>query len=47
VSPGIGILVGGQGASPELVATADVGVCRHVADAVERVDALVMRAERN
>jgi methanogenic corrinoid protein MtbC1 len=47
VSPGIGILVGGQAASPKLVATADVAVCRHVADAVKRVDALVMRAERN
>ena len=45
--PGIGILVGGQGVVPGLVATADVAVCRHVADAVEHVDALVMRAERN
>ena len=46
-SAGIGILVGGQGVGQRPVATADVAVCRHVAGAVEHVDALVMRAERN
>ena len=46
-SGGIGILVGGQGVGARPIATADVAVCRHVADAVEHVDALVMRAERN
>jgi methanogenic corrinoid protein MtbC1 len=43
----IGILVGGQGIAPELAAAWDVTVCRHVADAVEQVDALVQQAGRN
>ena len=43
----IGILVGGQGIAPEMAAAWDVAVCRHVADAVEQVDALVKRAGRN
>jgi len=47
VSPGTGILVGGRGAGERPVVAADVAVCRHVADAVDHVDALVRRAERN
>jgi MerR family transcriptional regulator, light-induced transcriptional regulator len=43
----IGIVVGGQGILPEMAAEWDVVVCRHVADAVEEVDALVQRARRN
>jgi B12 binding protein len=43
----IGIVVGGQGIAPEIAAGWDVAVCRHVADAVEQVDALVQRARRN
>ena len=45
--PHIGIVVGGQGIVPEMAAGWDVEVCRHVADAVEQVDALVQRAGRN
>jgi methanogenic corrinoid protein MtbC1 len=47
VNPGIGLVVGGQGIPPEMVVGWDVAVCRHVADAVEQVDALVQRARRN
>lgn len=47
VAPDIGILVGGQGADPQISAGWDALVCRHVADAVEQVDALVQRAGRN
>lgn len=47
VSPPVGILVGGQGLAPGLTAGRDVVGCRHVADAVEQVDALVKQAPRN
>jgi len=47
VNPGIGLVVGGQGIPAEMVVGWDVAVCRHVADAVEQVDALVQRARRN
>jgi MerR family transcriptional regulator, light-induced transcriptional regulator len=47
VSGDIGILVGGRGVGEETVGGPDVAVCLHVADAVERVDALVMRAGHN
>jgi MerR family transcriptional regulator, light-induced transcriptional regulator len=43
----IGIVVGGQGIPQVLATRPDVAVCRHVADAIESVDALVMRAGRN
>ena len=39
--------VRGQGIAPEMAAAWDAAVCRHVADAVEQVDALVKRAGRN
>jgi 5-methyltetrahydrofolate--homocysteine methyltransferase len=45
--PDIGILVGGRGVDPQLSAGWDAVVCRHVADAVEQVDALVQHAGRN
>jgi hypothetical protein len=47
VVPVVGILVGGQGLAPEMTVAWDVVVCRHVADAVDQVDALVKRARRN
>jgi methanogenic corrinoid protein MtbC1 len=47
VSPGIGLVVGGQGIAPGMDIGWDVAVCRHVADAVEQVDAIVTRAGRN
>lgn len=46
-SPDVGIVVGGRAVDDRLVAGWDVAVCRHVADAVDRVDALVKRAGRN
>jgi methanogenic corrinoid protein MtbC1 len=42
-----GILLGGRGVDEGLAARTDVVVCRHVADAVAHVDALVRRAGRN
>jgi MerR family transcriptional regulator, light-induced transcriptional regulator len=45
--PDVGILVGGRGVDPQLSAGWDAVVCRHVADAVEQVDALVQQAGRN
>jgi methanogenic corrinoid protein MtbC1 len=47
VAPDAGILLGGRGVDHVLVALPDVLVCRHVADAVPHVDALVRRAGRN
>jgi MerR family transcriptional regulator, light-induced transcriptional regulator len=47
ISPGTGIVVGGGGVDEQLATTWDVVLCRHVADAVEQVDALVKRASRN
>jgi MerR family transcriptional regulator, light-induced transcriptional regulator len=44
---GTAILVGGGGVEDRLAAGWDVAVCRHVADAVDQVDALVKRARRN
>ena len=46
-SPDVGILVGGLGADEAWTATEGVVVCRHVAEAVDHVDAFVMRAARN
>jgi methanogenic corrinoid protein MtbC1 len=46
-APGTGIVVGGRGAEDRLAARSGVVVCRHVADAVELVDALVKDAHRN
>jgi MerR family transcriptional regulator, light-induced transcriptional regulator len=45
--PDAGILLGGRGVDEGLAARPDVVVCRHVADAVPHVDALVRRAGRN
>jgi MerR family transcriptional regulator, light-induced transcriptional regulator len=42
-----GIIIGGAGASPRLVALPGVVVCEHVADAVELTDGLVQRAALN
>ena len=47
VDPDVGIVVGGRGVDPGLAARPDVVVCRHVADAVPHVDALIKRAGRN
>lgn len=47
ISPGTGIVVGGGGVDEQLATAWDVVFCRHVADAVEQVDALVKRASRN
>jgi methanogenic corrinoid protein MtbC1 len=47
VEPDVGIVVGGGGVDAGLAARPDVVVCRHVADAVPRVDALIKRAGRN
>jgi methanogenic corrinoid protein MtbC1 len=47
VDSDVGIVVGGRGVDPGLAARPDVVVCRHVADAVPRVDALIKRAGRN
>jgi methanogenic corrinoid protein MtbC1 len=44
--PDIGILVGGR-AADDGWRTSGVVVCTHVADAIEHVDALVKRADRN
>jgi MerR family transcriptional regulator, light-induced transcriptional regulator len=46
-SPHMGILVGGRGVDEAWATAWDVVVCRHVADAVDRVDALVRRAAHN
>jgi MerR family transcriptional regulator, light-induced transcriptional regulator len=47
-SPQTGIVVGGRGVDDGTIAgTWDVVVCRHVADAVDQVDALVKRASQN
>jgi methanogenic corrinoid protein MtbC1 len=46
-NPGTGIVVGGRGADDRLATGPDVVVCRHVADAVDNVDALVKRAGHN
>jgi MerR family transcriptional regulator, light-induced transcriptional regulator len=45
--PDVGIVLGGRGVDEGLTAVGDVVVCRHVADAVPHVDALVKRAGRN
>jgi methanogenic corrinoid protein MtbC1 len=45
--PRIGILVGGAGVDETWATAWDVVVCHHVADAVDRVDALVRRATHN
>ena len=47
VDPDAAILLGGRGVDEGLAAKPDVVVCRHVADAVPHVDALVRRAGRN
>jgi hypothetical protein len=47
VDPAIGIVVGGTGVPERFATVWDVVVCRHVADAVAQVDALVKRARRN
>ena len=47
VSPEAGIVVGGRGVEDRAPADWDVVVCRHVADAVEQIDALVKRARQN
>jgi methanogenic corrinoid protein MtbC1 len=47
VSPDVGILVGGRGVEEAWGARWDIVICRHVADAVEEVDALVKRARGN
>jgi MerR family transcriptional regulator, light-induced transcriptional regulator len=47
VDPDAAILLGGRGVDDGLAALPDVLVCRHVADAVAHVDALVRRAGRN
>ena len=44
--PDIGIVVGGRAADDDW-RTSGVVVCTHVADAIEHVDALVRRADRN
>ena len=46
-SPEIGILVGGRAINDGWESAWGVVVCRHVADAVEHVDAFVKRADRN
>ncbi len=46
-SPDIGIVVGGLGAEDGWGPAWGVVVCRHVADAVDHVDAFVKRAARN
>jgi 5-methyltetrahydrofolate--homocysteine methyltransferase len=46
-SPGLGVVVGGQGASERLCSVPGVVVCRHVTDAVELTDALLHRAALN
>jgi methanogenic corrinoid protein MtbC1 len=46
-SPDVGILVGGRAVDDAWATTYDVVVCRHVSDAVDRVDALVQRAAHN
>jgi methanogenic corrinoid protein MtbC1 len=46
-APGAGVLVGGGGVDEASAAAWGAVVCRHVADAVEQVDALVRRAPRN
>jgi methanogenic corrinoid protein MtbC1 len=45
--PEIGILVGGGAIAEGWEGTWGVVVCRHVADAIEHVDAFVKRASRN
>jgi hypothetical protein len=45
--PEIGILVGGGAIEDGWEGTWGVVVCRHVADAIEHVDAFVKRADRN
>jgi methanogenic corrinoid protein MtbC1 len=45
--PGVGIVVGGRGVDEAWATAWDVVVCRHVADAVDQVDALVRRAGHN
>jgi methanogenic corrinoid protein MtbC1 len=47
VGPDVGIVLGGRGIDEGLTAVGDAVVCRHVADAVAQVDALVKRAGRN
>jgi methanogenic corrinoid protein MtbC1 len=46
-NPDVGIVLGGRGVDEGLTAVGDVVVCRHIADAVPQVDALVKRAGRN
>lgn len=46
-NPRIGIVVGGRGVDEAWATAWDVVVCRHVADAVDQVDALVRRAGHN
>jgi methanogenic corrinoid protein MtbC1 len=45
--PDVGVVVGGRSADERWATRWDVELCRHVADAVEQVDALVARARRN
>jgi len=47
VAPDVGIVLGGRGVDEGLTAVGDITICRHVADAVAQVDALVKRAGRN
>jgi methanogenic corrinoid protein MtbC1 len=47
VSADVGILVGGRGVDDRWATRWDLVICRHVADAVEQVDALVKRARGN
>ncbi len=47
VVPGLGVVVGGRGASERLCSLPGVVVCRHVTDAVELTDALLHRAALN
>ena len=47
VSAEVGILVGGRGVDEAWAARWDLVICRHVADAVEQVDALVKHARGN
>ena len=46
-SPTTGILVGGRGVGLGPIAGGDVALCRHVADAVGRADALLQRSGLN
>ena len=47
LDPGIGVVIGGAAASPQLAGAPGVAICQHVGEAVAIVDGLLQRAAHN